>query len=219
MTRLFLTAVTRTLAGFCVLAALGAASEASAQEEPPRILLAQQDIDRLENLTGGGARDRIGELEEALADRDAGRTGETNRDPASGGGDESIAVFPEIADPNLLDEEGRAALRRSLTAYYTYRADGFEHRQAVFAWQLFSSKIIFWLVVGLVTAGIYFSWLQFRAALPRQGGEAAPAETTIEATAGGIKVSSPVLGVIILVLSLAFFYLYLVHVYPITEIF
>jgi hypothetical protein len=31
-------------------------------------------------------------------------------------------------------------------------------------------------------------------------------------------VSSPVLGVIILVISLGFFYLYLVYVYPISEI-
>jgi len=31
-------------------------------------------------------------------------------------------------------------------------------------------------------------------------------------------VSSPVLGVVILVISLAFFYLYLVHVYPISEL-
>jgi hypothetical protein len=43
--------------------------------------------------------------------------------------------------------------------------------------------------------------------------------TTLEASATGIKLSSPVLGVIILALSLAFFYLYLVHVYPIEEIF
>jgi len=34
----------------------------------------------------------------------------------------------------------------------------------------------------------------------------------------GLKVSSPVLGVIILVISLAFFYLYLVYVYPIGEL-
>jgi hypothetical protein len=37
--------------------------------------------------------------------------------------------------------------------------------------------------------------------------------------ASGIKVSSPVLGVVILVISLAFFYFYLVYVYPIENIF
>ncbi len=43
--------------------------------------------------------------------------------------------------------------------------------------------------------------------------------TEIVASVKGIKVSSPILGVIILVISLLFFYLYLVYVYPITEIF
>jgi hypothetical protein len=57
----------------------------------------------------------------------------------------------------------------------------------------------------------------------RKTGSAGPTEpesiTEFEASAKGIKVSSPVLGVIILVISLAFFYLYLVYVYPISEIF
>lgn len=44
-------------------------------------------------------------------------------------------------------------------------------------------------------------------------------EHSVELSTSGIKVSSPVLGVIILALSLAFFYLYLVYVYPIKEIF
>jgi hypothetical protein len=40
----------------------------------------------------------------------------------------------------------------------------------------------------------------------------------LDLSTAGLKVSSPVLGVIILVISLAFFYLYLVYVYPISEI-
>ena len=43
--------------------------------------------------------------------------------------------------------------------------------------------------------------------------------TELEASVKGIKVSSPVLGVIILVISLLFFYLYLAFVYPIQEVF
>lgn len=42
--------------------------------------------------------------------------------------------------------------------------------------------------------------------------------TSIEASTSGLKVSSPVLGVIILSISLLFFYLYLAFVYPIHEI-
>jgi uncharacterized membrane protein len=43
--------------------------------------------------------------------------------------------------------------------------------------------------------------------------------TEIQASLQGIKVSSPVLGVIILIISFLFFYLYLVHVYPINDVF
>jgi hypothetical protein len=103
-----------------------------------------------------------------------------------------------------------------LAAYYQYRVDGYQHRQRVFGWQLLSTKIIFVMVILLVLIGVYFSWLQFRTAM--KAGELGEAqETTFEASTSGFKVSSPVLGVIILAISLAFFYLYLVHVYPIVD--
>jgi hypothetical protein len=123
---------------------------------------------------------------------------------------------PVMIDPQRLDEQGQASQRRAFQAYYDYRSEGFDHRRRVFAWQLLSSKIIFLLVVSLVAAGIYFSWLQFRQGL--KGDAGGDTRTTLEATPGGIKLSSPVLGVIILTLSLLFFYLYLVYVYPIEEI-
>lgn len=109
----------------------------------------------------------------------------------------------------------------SLQAYYDYRTSGLEHRRQVFKWQLFSAKLIFGVVVFLVLAGIAFAWLQFKAGLDTtdSGGEMEKTATEFEASSDGIKVSSPVLGVIILVISLAFFYLYLVHVYPIEDIF
>jgi hypothetical protein len=143
---------------------------------------------------------------------------------------------PEALE-SYLDEGGMAALQASLTAYYRYRESGYLHRRAVFDWQLFSSKVIFYIVIALVLLGVYFSWLQFmaehrRATKPPPGpgpeteagqkGEEAPRRglfTTFKAGSGGLEVSSSVLGIVILVISLAFFYLYLTHVYPITEIF
>ena len=74
------------------------------------------------------------------------------------------------------------------------------------------------LVVLLVLAGMYFSWLQFSAALKKDGASGDAVGTTFEASATGLKVSSPVVGIIILAISLAFFYLYLIHIYPIVEI-
>lgn len=130
--------------------------------------------------------------------------------------EEETRFAPVMIDPARLDEQGRASQRRALQAYYDYRSEGFDHRRRVFAWQLLSSKIIFLLVVSLVGVGIYFSWLQFRQGF--KGGSDADTRTTLEASPSGIKLSSPVLGVIILTLSLLFFYLYLVYVYPIEEI-
>jgi len=94
----------------------------------------------------------------------------------------------------------------------------------VFRWQALSSIIIFYSVLVLVFAGILFSGIQFYKSMKFAGdkekeGKTNQALTEFEASASGIKVSSPVLGVIILVISLAFFYLYLVYVYPIQETF
>lgn len=128
-------------------------------------------------------------------------------------------LMPTLVDPAYLDEAGVASMRASLKAFYDYKARGFDHRSRVFEWQLLSSRLIFVLVILIVAVGLYFSWLQFMAGLREKVGPEATSTTVEASPTGGIKVSSPILGVIILTLSLAFFYLYLVHVYPIEEIF
>lgn len=123
---------------------------------------------------------------------------------------------------SAMDPQTREKYLESLRGYYAYRIQGYEQRQETFAWQLFSSRIIFWAVLFLVFAGIYFAAVQFHVGLRRQpgpGGQIVEPVTELAASAEGIKVSSPVLGVIILVISLVFFYLYLAFVYPISEIF
>lgn len=158
---------------------------------------------------GGGGR--IDALKAALdADREQAKNG---RDGSRQG-----LLTPVLVPDSYLDEAGQASMRASLKAYYDYRIQGFQHRQRVFQWQLLSSKVIFVVVIFLVLAGIYFSWLQFRADLRKSGDGGEQSVSTLEASGKGIKVSSPVLGVIILVISLLFFYLYLQHVYPIEEI-
>jgi len=124
-------------------------------------------------------------------------------------------VIPSPPDPVGLDPKTNERYQASLQRYYEYLFSGFEHRQRVFEWQLLSSKIIFAVVLVLVFAGIYFAAVQFHVA-QREKAKGEP--TQLEASLSGIKVSSSVLGVIILVISLLFFYLYLVHVYPISEI-
>lgn len=128
----------------------------------------------------------------------------------------------------LTDSLTQARQQEALQAYFNYRVHGFDHRLRVFEWQLLSSRIIFVVVILLVLMGVYFSGVQFQRGLRDAAARAASSTdaattdepvTEIEASMQGIKVSSSTLGVIILVISLAFFYLYLVFVYPIKEIF
>ena len=118
---------------------------------------------------------------------------------------------------------------------YDYYRFGMEHRKKSFNWNLLSSKITFWVVILLVFSGIVFAGIQFYISLKERSAKQNPLEpqkitvenkdaygefnTQLEASAKGIKISSPVLGVIILVISLLFFYLYLAYVYPIQETF
>lgn len=195
------------LALACVLlgVAPGAGQDADSASSPPESAgrIDSQFVETLENQ------------EPVIKGPVAGAaTAETGADARSDTG-----LMPELIDTDYLDEAGIAAMRQSLKAFYDYKTRGFEHRSRVFEWQLLSSRMIFGLVIAIVAIGLYFSWLQFMAGL-REGSGADRTVTTFEAsTTGGLKVSSPVLGIIILALSLAFLYLYLVHVYPIEEIF
>lgn len=124
------------------------------------------------------------------------------------------------ADPPggvVFDEETRAAYQKAWQAYYRYRVQGYEDRLQVFAWQSISTKVTFGVVVILVLAGVYFAAVQFHVGMRagRETGEAGEVEMSVK----GIKVRSPVLGVIVLAISLAFFYLYLIYVYPIENVF
>jgi len=146
-------------------------------------------------------------------------------------------VTPQPPLPGFADPVMRGKYLTAMNGYYDYHTEGYLHRARVFRWQLISSKIIFLIVTLLVFSGIYFAALQFHEGMrlrtaarlstpPKEveGGNALGVNpnseiTKISASAKGIEVSSPILGVIILIISLAFFYLYLVYVYPITELF
>ncbi|MET0984385.1 MAG: hypothetical protein ABW034_03155 [Steroidobacteraceae bacterium] len=142
-----------------------------------------------------------------------------------------VTAAPASPDQVVLaDTATRDTYLRAMRGYYEYRTSGYQYRARVFEWQLFSSRIIFCTVVLLVCAGIYFAAVQFHVALAvarrtnsiatesAAPSEGSPLVTHLEISAKGVVVNSSILGVIILVLSLAFFYLYLVYVYPIQDV-
>ena len=129
---------------------------------------------------------------------------------------ERAALKPANRCETLANDDVRERCDAANIAYYKYFEFGLKHRQKVFQWQNTSSKIIFIVVIFLVGMGMIFAWRQFERGFNRPPDAEAPGHT-LEIGTAGVKVSSPVLGVIILTLSLAFFYLYLVYVYPIID--
>ena len=84
------------------------------------------------------------------------------------------------------------------------------YRKAAFQAHLVESRIIFATVLLMVCFGLYLSYIQFKQSNQSEG--------SIKLGTGGIEVTSSVLGVLILFFSIGFFYLYLVHVFPMREI-
>jgi hypothetical protein len=150
-----------------------------------------------------------------------------NPSPSPGEKPAATAMPSDPGSVVLGDPATRQRYLDAMQRYYEYRANGYAYRSRVFEWQLFSSRVIFLVVLGLVGAGIFFAAVQFRGAMraiarpteiagPPSAG--ATLATQFEFSTKGIVVNSSVMGVIILALSLAFFYLYLVYVYPITDV-
>ena len=134
--------------------------------------------------------------------------------------------IPSVGIPRD-DSLARDAYRESVRAYYHKLTADYSYTTAAFRWQMFSSQIIFYVVMLLVLAGLWFSWMQFqrdhpsRAAKPAANAGVAvtpPEASQLKLGTQGLEVTSSVLGVIILVISLAFLYLYLVYVYPISVV-
>lgn len=140
-------------------------------------------------------------------------------------------TFPPVWCASVTDKATEATCWTAYRAGLDYYASGLAHRTKVFEWQHVSTILIFFTVLVLVGAGLYFAWIQFThelrvADIAAKAAASAgpptppptPKDSTIEVSPTGFKISSPVLGVIILALSLAFFYLYLVYAYPIHEL-
>ncbi len=137
----------------------------------------------------------------------------------------------QLADLNaqLAEYQYRKATRE----YYIKDLD---YRGKVFTWQYTSARMTFAVAVLIVCCGLLFSGIQFRLAMKqatirleqlrrhhtRKAASPDPDKhddlaTTLKLSTQGIEISSSILGVIVLGLSLAFFYLYLVYVFPIKE--
>ena len=213
---------------FVLLLVFGFAPVMCAQQAKPSVETPKEQSDPAKRLN-----EYIEEYQQKKASASASPVGQVAPPKDFGGEVRPEAELFVIMDKlQQFDEPSRAKVLASFTEYLDYRISGYQHRRDVFRWQLYSSKITFYVVIFLVLAGVYFSGIQFHRSLaqkrPRVGADKDVTEvvstgkeeiTEITASIKGIRVSSPVLGVLILVISLAFFYLYLAYVYPIQETF
>jgi hypothetical protein len=139
---------------------------------------------------------------------------------------------PEVSLP--VDSPAALAYQKYLAAYYDYETHSLDYAERVFNWQYKSSVAIFIVVILLVLAGLAFAGIQFAIAMKvhptgvvkkrgataggGEGAATAALASTFEASSHGVKITSSVIGLLILVVSIGFFYLYLVYVYPIQNI-
>jgi hypothetical protein len=179
------------------------------------------------SVLGSIAADRSS-AEEQVPQAPAIPTAQEARDALNAYQPDADLAAPETSGKVEFDAATSAAEQAAWQEYFAYRTQGYKHRQSVFEWQWLSSKIIFVTVLVLVFLGMYFAAVQFHVGLGRgkksssaakTGSNADNEATELELSWKAIKVRSDVLGVIILALSLAFFYLYLAFVYPIQNTF
>ena len=99
-------------------------------------------------------------------------------------------------------------------AYINHLMWRFEYPKRVFDQQILANWIITFVVLALVVSGLVFSFLQLHYAITL--GDMSSLNTNIQIeTAGRLSISSSILGAITLVISLAFFALYLKYVFQI----
>lgn len=118
---------------------------------------------------------------------------------------ETIGAQPPASAPT--PEVANSDYVRARVAYDTF---ALEHARRTFLWQFWSGIAVFIIVMTTVVMGLWLSLLHFLAG--RHGGG------HLKISASGVELSSPVIGLLILAVSLGFFYLYLSQVYPIHEL-
>ena len=132
-------------------------------------------------------------------------------------------VQPEI------DPKAQAALdayNDSWVEYFSYLEDLRNHAMLKLWWQLLAAYCLTILVLGVAGLGIYLSIIEVRAALkkPREAGQdmlvrdmQGTMQEKIELTLSlqKLQVTSAVTGVVVLVLSLAFLYLFVKEVFEV----
>lgn len=161
-----------------------------------------------------------------------------NTPPAAGKIDFSKAAAAARAQPGA-GEAGASGklLAQDLEAQARHVQWQRDYERRGWEWHLLSTQLLFGVVIAIVLFGLFITYMQFRRDYsdwekrPAQANsEKAAAEgaaeaqrplagaTTLKLSPAGLEVTSQIVGLIVLALSLAFFFLYVKEVYPIREV-
>jgi hypothetical protein len=151
----------------------------------------------------------------------------------------------DLVDPSALEPEFEKSVAKAHIeliqadnkARLDHRIALMKHDEQIFAWQRWASEVLLWVVVAVVACGLAFSGYQLivvmemaRHRIRRQqataqtnpevkDGDGTPSTASqIAISAGRLEVTSSVVGVTVLVISIAFLYLFVREVYTITPL-
>lgn len=110
-----------------------------------------------------------------------------------------------VAERNAVDQ-------KYYKAYYDYLTRINEVQINKFVWQDRASEVTLWLVVIVVVSGLAMSGFQLWIAFRRPDHST---DTTIDLSAQNFRVTSSVVGIVVLIISIGFLFLFLREVYDI----
>lgn len=136
--------------------------------------------------------------------------------------EESPLDYSKFSQPTVMKSGLQKEVFRSLPddlekqlgqAWVEYNGRAMKHRLTSLWTQYALSLLIFAFVVAIVFFGLAMSYKQFN-----KSDKGRDETTTIKFGQYGVEVSTSITGVVVLLISLVFFYLYLAVVFPIREI-
>jgi hypothetical protein len=110
----------------------------------------------------------------------------------------------------LTSPVGQAQTQHAI-AWYDYQRSLMKYDQSLLAWQLLASNVLLWVVVIVTVAGVAYSGIQLATAA-RTGRQR---DTTLEISAQKLRVTSSVVGIVVLAISFAFLLIFVQQVYQI----
>jgi outer membrane murein-binding lipoprotein Lpp len=129
---------------------------------------------------------------------------------------QEIAAYKTLVETlNGKIDRLNAPLERKYQAYQAARYDEqialMNDRAAAFHWQGFASNVMLWVVVLVVISGLLFTAAQLRHAM--RFGTDTP--STVEANAQGMKITSSIVGLVVLMVSIVFVLTFVNQIYSI----